>query len=134
MYTSVASIALSGLLAASPVPAKAPKGPSWQTDYYAARKMGESVKKPLVVVLGQGKAGYTKAIQESQLNADVKHLLAKDFIAVHVDTSTENGKKLAREYEMASGVGIVIGDRTGKLQAFSHEGQLSLSDLAGYLR
>src|SRR5262249_11839992 len=56
------------------------------------------------------------------------------YIPVFVNTDTDAGKRLARAFEMSSGKGIVISDRTGALQAFWHEGDLSNQNLARYLQ
>src|SRR5262249_47736318 len=39
----------------------------------------------------------------------------------------------ARDFEVSEGVGLIISDRTGQLQAFRHEGTLAGDDLTSYL-
>src|SRR5262249_39112171 len=49
-------------------------------------------------------------------------------------TSTEAGKRTASDFEMPGGKGIIISDRTGGVQAFRHEGDLTNADLHAYLQ
>lgn len=127
MYTSLAWAALSGLMVGADTPTL-----SWRDDYPAARREGAAQKKPLAVFLGAGKAGREQAVQGG-LSAEARRLLAQRYVCVHVDTETERGQSLARSFEVPGGVGLVISDRTGGLQAFRHEGTLSEPDLKNYL-
>ncbi len=127
MFTSLVWAALSAVAVAAEAPA-----PSWRDDYSAARREGAAQQKPLAVFLGAGKAGREKVAREG-LGAEARRLLAQRYICVHVDTATERGKSLARSFEVPGGVGLVISDRTGDLQAFRHEGALSENDLKDYL-
>jgi hypothetical protein len=129
MYTSAAMLALSGLLAAAPVS----ESPTWSTDYSLARKEGGSKHKPLAVFLGSGPRGWNAVSQNGTLEKEVKQLLAEHYLCVYVDTSKPAGKRLAADFEMAGGPGIVISDAACKVQAFRHEGDLSTEALTRYL-
>lgn len=127
MYTSLLLFALTG------VTAEVEKAPSWQNDYSSACKQCETDQKPMAVFIGSGKAGWDKLGRDGSLDNEAKKILADKYVCVYVDTSIEEGKKLAQSFEMPNGPGIVISDRTGKLQAFRHEGDLSNKTLVSYL-
>src|SRR5262249_19348334 len=101
---------------------------SWSHDYVAAREEAPRLKKPLLVVLAPGKEGYDKIARDG-LGDEVKALLADKYVCVAIDTATERGKELAREFVMPDGFGLVVSDRTGKAQAFRYQGALSNADL-----
>lgn len=130
MYTSILVFALSGLAPS----ADAGGSPSWLTDYSAAGKQSASEKKPLVVFFGSGKAGYDKLSSEGKLPVAAAAILESKYVCLHIDTSTEHGKRLAELFEVSEGVGVVISDRTGEVQAFRHEGSLANADLVRYLQ
>jgi hypothetical protein len=126
MHTSITLVAALAtcLSAATPAPS-----PTWHDDYGEARTIGENEKKPLALVIGSGQAGYGKLCEEGQLNADVKRLLATHFVCLYVDVATTKGQNLAKALAIDSGKGLVLSDRTGYLQAFYHDGDLSTNDL-----
>ncbi len=127
MYTSTLLFALLSVPGAADTP-------TWSTDYQAARKESATTGKPLAVFLGTGKAGYEKLARDGgELSAECRRHLASHYVCVYVDTSTESGKRLAEEFEMPGGQGIIVSDRTGAVQAFRHEGRLSNADLGAYL-
>ncbi len=128
MHTSFVMVALAALTAADPAQ------PTWLTDYRAAQKQCATLKKPIAVVLGTGAKGYEKLVREGTLPAEVSKALASNYVCVYLDTSSSEGKQWAEAFEMSSGRGLVISDRTGDLQAFRHEGDLNASDLADYLK
>jgi hypothetical protein len=123
MYTSIL------LLALSTAPSADLASPSWSTDYFAASKLSAAAKKPLAVVLGSGEAGYDQLDREGKLTTEAKGLLASKYVCVYVNTDTAEGQRLAKAFEMPNGLGIVISDRSGDLQAFRHEGGLASSAL-----
>jgi hypothetical protein len=129
MYTSVALFALSGILAAGP----AAESPTWLTSYSLARKQAESKHRPLAIFLGSGPSGWNNVSQSGKLGKRVQALLAEHYLCVYVDTSKPAGKELAGDFEIPDGLGIVISDANGQVQAFRHEGDLSTERLAQYL-
>jgi hypothetical protein len=130
MYTSILLLALSG---ATPAMTTA-DGPSWQQDYSAARRRAAREKKPLAVFLAPGKGSWDKIGRDGGLGEEARRLLAQNYVCVHVDTGKTEGQRLAEAFEMPEGLGIVVSDRTGDLQAFRHEGDLANRDLARYLQ
>jgi hypothetical protein len=123
MCTSFALVALTGLL-----PLSGLNAPSWQSDYFAARKEAVAAGKPVAVVFGSGPAGHAKVAREG-LNAATRKALADNYICCYVDVSTPTGQQLAKAFEITKGVGLVLSDRTGKVQAFHTDGDLSVGDL-----
>jgi hypothetical protein len=129
MYTSILLVALSGVSAS----VDGGKVASWSQDYMSARKQAIAEKKPLAVFLAPGKGAWDKIGRDGGVNADANSVLASQYVCVHVDTSTSAGKVLAEAFEIPGGLGIVISDRTGDIQAFRHEGALANQDLVRYL-
>ncbi len=126
MYTSTLLVALLSVPGAVDTP-------TWATSYSAACKECETAKKPLAVFLGTGKTGYDRVARDGGLSTECRKQLASGYVCVFIDTSTESGRRLAGEFEMPSGQGIVISDRGGAVQAFRHEGDLTNADLNAYL-
>ena len=110
MYTSLILFALAAPAADDSL--------TWMRDYPAARRLAAEKNKPMAVFLGAGKLGYDKVVQGG-LNQRTRQLLGS-YIPVFVDTSSEAGRKLAEQFEMSGGQGIVLSDRGGQLQAFRH--------------
>jgi hypothetical protein len=129
MYTSVAWFALSGFLAFSAIPEQ----PGWVREYRKARQLGKKEEKPLAVFIGSGKAGWEQVSKAGRLAPDVKRLLNDHYVCVYVNTDEEAGKRLAVAFEIPDGLGVVISSRSGDLQAFRHEGDLTDEALASYL-
>jgi hypothetical protein len=129
MYTSFLALAFAGF-----VPSANNDGPVWLTDYYAASEQGATRKKPVAVFLAAGVNGWKKLGHEGGLSREAQKLLASQYVCVHVDTATPEGKRLSRAFEIPSGLGIVLSDRTGRLQAFSHEGDLTDAKMVRYLQ
>jgi hypothetical protein len=127
MYTSILMLAL------SVTPSADLTSLSWSTDYGTASRQSVAAKKPLAVVLGTGEAGWEKLDREGRLTTEAKGLLADKYVCVYVNTETPSGQRLAKAFEMPNGRGIVISDRTGDVQAFRHEGDLTNRDLVRYL-
>jgi hypothetical protein len=129
MYTSILVVALTGLSA----PAESATVASWSQDYTSARKQAIAEKKPLAVFLAPGTGGWDKIGRDGGLSTEAHSLLVRHYTCVHVNTATSAGKALAEAFEVPSGLGIVISDRTGDIQAFRHEGDLVNQDLVRYL-
>jgi hypothetical protein len=129
MFTS-ALLALAGFFASAP----ASDSPSWLTDYPEARALGRSQQKPLAVFVGQGPRGWDEVSRDGKLGKEIRKLLALHYICVYVDANTKEGRRLAAQLELDRGLGLVLSDRTGSLQAFRHEGDLDADPLAGYLK
>jgi hypothetical protein len=129
MYTSMLLVALTGI---APT-AEGTKAPAWSLNYSAAAKTAVQEKKPLMVVLAPGKDGYQKLGREGSLGAEAEGVLSEKYVCVHIDTSSDKGKELARAFDIPQGLGIIISDRTGEKQAFRHEGDLARVDLVRYL-
>lgn len=106
----------------------------WLSDYNKASEQGKTEKKPLAIFIASGKDGWKKLARDGKLGMDIEHLLMDGYVCVYLDTETKEGKRLAAAFEMPKGLGIVISDKTGKLQAFRHEGDLANNVLVRYLK
>jgi hypothetical protein len=107
--------------------------PGWITDYGEAKKLSEMERKPIAAFVGSGVKGWNDISREGRLESDTGRLLAKSYVCLYVDTATEEGRRLARAFEISQSRGIVISNSNGKLQAFRHEGNLRNEDLTYYL-
>ncbi len=121
--TSLAAFALSGLMS-SAVPAQ----PVWTTDYRQALSAASEFRKPIAVFITKG--------NQSQLTkgdglGEAAKLLKDGYVALHIDTTTEKGRALAKSFDLTEG--LIISDKTGGLQALRHTGTVSPSELSGYL-
>jgi hypothetical protein len=106
---------------------------SWSPDYAQAQKQCQAEKKPMAVILGTGEKGYSQLISEGGVSKEVADLLSTSYVCFYVDTSSPKGKQVAEAFEMASGKGIVLSDRSGVYQNYWHEGTMSTKDLAARL-
>jgi hypothetical protein len=130
MSTSVILFALSGMLAPSVVSGE----PAWMKEYATARQLGRMQEKPLAVFFGSGKAGWEQLSRDGRLPKEAKRLLAKNYVAVYIDTAGQTGRRLAGAFNVPPGPGLVISSRSGEFQAFRHEGDLDSETIARYLR
>jgi hypothetical protein len=129
MYTSIFLVALSGsVVASTPV-----DNLTWEPNYDQARQVGQAEKKPLAVIVGSGEAGYERLCRDGKLGSDAQKALGENYICVYLDTDTQVGKKLASDFGITRGTGLVLSNRSGNLQAFNHDGDLSNADLNRWL-
>jgi hypothetical protein len=125
MYTSIVLVALTGsVVASTPV-----DDLTWHKNYDQARQMGQTDKKPLAVIFGSGQGGCDKVCREGQLSPEVQKTLGESYVCVYVDVNTSAGKKLASAFAITRETGMVLSDRSGNLQAFYHDGDISNADL-----
>jgi hypothetical protein len=127
MYTSIVLVALAGASFSA-----IPESVQFKTDYVAARKVGRTDRKPLAVFIGNGSKGWEARTTEGQLSQESQKLLQEHYVCVYIDTATEEGKRLARDFEMESG--LVLSDAAGENQAFRHSGKLPNGDLERQLK
>jgi hypothetical protein len=128
MYTSIVLIALAG----STVSAAVPESLEFKSDYVTARKLGSRERKPLAVFIGSGPKGWEDRTTEGQFSRDVQDLLSAHYVCVYIDTTSDDGKRLSRDFGMTDG--LVLSDAIGENQAFRHEGKLSNGDLQRQLK
>lgn len=122
MYTSLGLLALAGSL----VTAEAPASVTWQKDYTSALAAVARSNKPLAVVIGNG-AG------EAALPPSAKNLLARKYVTLYLDSASPAGAKLAQEFSVVTGKGLIISDAKGSVMAFHHDGALSAEELQSNL-
>src|SRR5437899_2515200 len=123
MYTSLIALAMVGAPGDALVP-------SWQT-YSQASQMVQMERKPMAVFLGTGQKGWEQVA--GSLDSEAEKVLAASYVCAYVDTSTPAGEKLAEAFALKNGVGVVLSDRRGDVQVYSHEGKLSQPDLVRQL-
>jgi hypothetical protein len=126
MYTSVTVIALTGSLFAS----SGYESLAWQRDYAEARKVAQAEKKPLAVFIGSGAGGQEKVSRDGKIGPEVEKTLADSYVCLYVDASTAEGQKLAAAFGNTGGVGLVLSDRSGDVQAFSQQGDIAAADMS----
>ena len=124
MHTSIAVLAVVGSFASANVR----DVPVWQNEYRQARLKAAGDQKPLAVFVGSGKSGWAGVTPDGANDRRANELLASRYVCLYVDTDTAAGRKLAASFELAGG-GLVISDRTGESQAFSHRGKLDREQL-----
>jgi hypothetical protein len=105
-----------------------PSAQLWQQNYTQAQRMAAQDKKPVAVFLTRGQNGLSTLISGG-LNEQAKSVLTSNYIPVMVDTSTPEGQRLARAFEIREGQGLVLSDRGGARQAFWFQGNLTNEDL-----
>jgi hypothetical protein len=130
MYTSVVLVAVTSLLAHE---ALVPERPAWLFDYSLAAQQGIARQKPLAVFIGTGSTRWEELSKEGTLGKQVKEILASHYVCVYLDTNKEEGRRLAKAFSISTGAGLVISDKSGKLQAFRHDGDLVSSEMQSYL-
>jgi hypothetical protein len=129
MYTSVTLAALVASLAGPSLQI----GPRWHRDYNQALLEAAREGKPLAVFVGSGRQGYVQLSREGRLGPQTQRFLAANYVCVYADTNSNAGAGLADELAISRGRGLVISDRTGTVQAFSHDGDLPEAALTSYL-
>jgi hypothetical protein len=133
MYTSIAILALAGSMLAPSSPSPRPNLVWWR-DYYVAKERGVKEQKPLAVFVGTGQGGYHQITQKGELNDSIKEVLADHYVCVYLDTSSQSQNGLITALAVTKGNGLVLSDRTGNVQAFHHDGQITEADLARQLQ
>lgn len=129
MVSTIALLALSGALSSNP----GADSPLWLTDYAQARQQSKAAQKPIAVFIGSGAQGYDKLSRDGQLGKDIEQVLTANYVCLYLDMRAAASRQLAVAFEMPNGLGVVISDATGGLQAFRHEGDLEPSTLLAYL-
>lgn len=107
---------------------------TWTSDYRDACRLVDAHNRPLVILFAHGKDGWDRVVSGDGSDPSVQQLLASDYVCASIDTSTEQGQRLASRFELPDGTGVVISDRAGEKQAFWHAGRISADDLAEKLR
>jgi hypothetical protein len=123
--TSLAAAAVVGALASTSLSGQ----PDWAPGYAKALSLSAEHRKPVAVFLTQG--GLSKLTKGEGLGTDAAKALRSDYIAVQIDTTTADGKKMADSFGMTEGV--VISDRAGSAIALKHQGPVAPTELKGYL-
>jgi len=123
--TNLTVVALAGFLAAAP----AMNRPEWATSYSSALAMSSKLNKPIAVFIAPT-ASATWA-QEGNLPSETVATLRKEFIALKVDSSSTDGKRLAAQFGLQEG--LVISNKSGELIALRHEGAVAKAELGTYL-
>ena len=130
MFTSVVLVALTSFVAHEGMALR----PAWLKDYGIAFEQVLAQQKPLAVFVGTGETGWDDLSKDGSLGRGANELLAAHYVCVYLDTKKDEGRRLAKAFAITEGPGLVVSDRTGKLQAFHHDGELNATDLEKVLR
>jgi hypothetical protein len=130
MFTSVVLVALASFVAHEEMTVR----PTWLKDYSLASERGLALQKPLAVFIGTGETGWDDVSKDGNLGRAANELLAANYVCIYLDTNKEEGRHLAKAFAITDGVGMVLSDRKGKLQAFHQEGEIDAKDLEKSLR
>src|SRR5262249_1186115 len=130
MYTSVMLVTLTSLLVHGEL---VPERPAWLNDYSLAAQRALAHQKPLAVFIGSGQSGWDDLSKERALGKQVKEILSREYVCVYLDTTRDEARSLAKAFAITSGAGLILSDRSGKVQAFRHEGDLESTELPNYL-
>jgi hypothetical protein len=123
--TSLTTAVIAGLFACGSITGL----PEWSESYGRAMALAGEKRKPVAVFLAPGE--LVKLTNGKGLPAETLTSLRANYIAVQIDTTTADGKKLAEAFGIPQGV--VLSDRSGKQMALKHEGQLTPEQLSEYL-
>ena len=132
MRTSIGFLALAGFLVA-PLAAASAQEVAFKS-YPEGQEFGRKAGKPLAVIVGAGRTGLNHLTQEGTVSPDVRKTLADKYVCVLLDTNRPDDRAVIRQLGITSGTGLVLTDRTGELQAFSHDGTLPGTDLSRQLK
>jgi hypothetical protein len=110
-------------------PAAAPSSLVWQSDYSQAHELASQKQKPLAVFVGNGPDGWNQILRDGQMDPNILTTLSENYVLVYADRTTSTGMQTAKALDISQASGLVISDSTAKLQAFSHNGTLTSSDL-----
>jgi hypothetical protein len=132
MRTSIGLLALAGFLVA-PLAAASAQEVAFKS-YLEGQEFGRKAGKPLAVIVGAGRTGLNHLTQEGTVSPEVRKTLADQYVCVFLDTNRPDDRAVIRQLGIQSGAGLVLSDRTGELQAFSHDGALPGTDLSRQLK
>lgn len=127
MYTSVTCLALACSLSVVGT-----ENPVWHQNYGKALEAGLKMNRPVAVFVAR-KAQPGQATQDGLLSPDVRKVLANQYVCVLVDGDLPQNRNLMTALAITKDAGIVLGDRTGSLQMFHHDGKISQEQLASTL-
>lgn len=127
MHTMILMLAFAGSGVSANVAA-----PVWQSDYRTAKVQALESSKPLAVFIGHGKNGWQNVLANTAFDEKTSKLLGEKYVCLYVDTDVSSGSVLAKAFEVPTS-GLVISDRSGTIQAFSHAGTLTPSDMSKVL-
>lgn len=115
MYTSVTCLALVCSLAAGGAE------PNWRTSYRDGQKQAQQQGRPLAI--------FVSGKDHAPLPADVRAVLAREYVCVRLDPADAGAKALIGSLAITRGAGLVISDRGANVQAFHHDGTLTPDEL-----
>jgi hypothetical protein len=108
--------------------------PVWLQHYVEAREHGRTESKPVAVFIGSGSSGWHQVSRDGQFDSQVNQILADAYVCLYVNTDSDYGRELASAFGISDGPGLVISSHSGKVQVFSHQGDLENGDLSHFLR
>jgi len=107
---------------------------AWHTDYGKSLKVAERHDRPLFIVFdsGETKSEHTSGTG-SFLSDSVEKALVADYVRMFVDTDTDEGLLLAVKFGVVEFPRIVIIDRSGEWQVYTHSWIYTSEDILSTL-
>ncbi len=106
----------------------------WHLDYARAHAEACSSDKPLFVVICSSSSEYAQMARMGVfLNENIEQTLRTDYVRFWLDTDTEEGRELAKQFTEDEDPHFVIIDRSGKWKVFYQTGYLLEEDLTPIL-
>ena len=124
--TSLTAAAVASLLATGTLSPSS----DWAPSYATARTLAHVHGKPIAVFLTPG--NLAKLTNGESLPSETSKLISEKYIAVQIDTTTEDGQAVAAAF---GGVtqGVVLSDGTGDKIALKYTGTVPAVELSGFL-
>ncbi len=123
--TSLTAAAVASFLAAGTLSPSS----DWAPSYATARTLAHAHNKPIAVFLTPG--NLAKLTNGESLPSETSKLISEKYIAVQIDTTTEDGQAVAAAFGVTQGV--VLSDGTGDKIALKYTGTVPAVELSGFL-
>ena len=123
MYTSCVALVCSLFATGS--------APVWHRSYGQALEAGQRFGLPVAIFVAAGDDA-DQILHKGEMSNEIRKVLAEQYVCVVLDPARDHD--LVETLLITKKAGLVIGDRTGSLQAFHHDGKINQQDLARRLQ
>jgi hypothetical protein len=128
MFSTMFGIAISISAAWTDAPS------TWHGDYATAHAEACKADKPLFIVICPASSDYARMMALGTFMSDeVERVLRADYVRFMLDTTTPEGKAMAKQFDATEGPHFVILDRSGKWQVYYQAGVLLEHELTPIL-